>query len=141
MDSNERLCASTSRKSGMEKLSPPLVLPGNDELKYSSRSASRYGNGRRKIVSTALKIDVFAPMQSAKVRRAITVKPGFFINIRAPMRRSWKIARIFLRQSTQLFWDQMRRGVAPLLNLHRYGALSCYRAVKIVLRVHENKGR
>jgi len=42
------------------------------------------GNGFSKTAFTTLKIAVFAPMPNASVSTAIKVKPGCFINIRAP---------------------------------------------------------
>jgi hypothetical protein len=42
------------------------------------------GSARQSNASAKLKIVVFAPMPSASVSPAISVKPGFFTNIRAP---------------------------------------------------------
>jgi hypothetical protein len=39
---------------------------------------------------TKLKIVVFAPMPNASVNTAIKLKPGFFMNIRAPKRKSFR---------------------------------------------------
>jgi hypothetical protein len=50
----------------------------------TSRSACGYGKERNKTALMTLKIAVFAPMPSASVSAAISVKPGFFTNIRAP---------------------------------------------------------
>src|SRR5262245_16809058 len=54
----------------------------------TSRGSLRYGSGLSNTALTTLKIAVFAPMPRASVRTAVAVKPGFFINIRAPKRRS-----------------------------------------------------
>src|SRR4029077_18849166 len=50
----------------------------------TSRSACGKGNGRRSTPSTTEKIAVFAPIPSARVRTATTVKPGDL--------RSWRNA-------------------------------------------------
>jgi len=53
------------------------------------RSASGYGSGRSKTALTMLKIAVFAPMPSASVKIAITLKPGCFRSMRKAYRISW----------------------------------------------------
>src|SRR5262245_27700327 len=58
------------------------------------RSCSGKGSGRSNTAYTTLKIAVFAPMPNASVTTAIKLKPGFFNNIRAPMRRSCQSVRI-----------------------------------------------
>jgi hypothetical protein len=52
------------------------------------RSASGYGSGRSKTALTMLKIAVFAPMPSASVKIAITLKPGCFRSMRKAYRIS-----------------------------------------------------
>src|SRR5437762_3959341 len=52
------------------------------------RSASGYGSGRSKTALTMLKIAVFAPMPSASVRIAITLKLGCFRSMRKAYRIS-----------------------------------------------------
>src|SRR5437667_8792358 len=53
------------------------------------RPASKYGNGRIRTASTALKMAVFAPMPSANVSTATAVKPGFFSSWRKANFRSF----------------------------------------------------
>src|SRR5881296_2372847 len=53
------------------------------------RPASKYGNGRIRTASTALKMAVFAPMPSASVSTATAVKPGFFSSWRKANLRSF----------------------------------------------------
>ena len=50
----------------------------------TSWSGSEKGSGRSISASIALKIAVFAPMPSASVSTATTVKPGLFRSERAP---------------------------------------------------------
>src|SRR5439155_23568756 len=55
----------------------------------TGRSACGYGSARNKIRSTTLNTAVEAPIPSASVRTATTVKPGFFASVRIPYRKSW----------------------------------------------------
>src|ERR1700681_2330738 len=48
----------------------------------TTRAGSRYGSGRRRTPLTTLKIAAFAPMPSASVTRATTVRPGRFASLR-----------------------------------------------------------
>src|SRR5213593_1558683 len=53
------------------------------------RPASKYGNGRIRTASTALKMAVLAPMPSASVSTATAVKPGPFSSWRKANLRSF----------------------------------------------------
>ncbi len=53
-----------------------------------SRSGSRYGSGRSKAALSTLKIAALAPIPSAMVATAVTVKLGFFRSVRAAYPRS-----------------------------------------------------
>src|ERR1700680_3825670 len=56
-------------------------------------------SGRKRMVFTALKMAVLAPMPSARVRTATRVKPGFFTSMRRPKRRSCQSVPIFVPPS------------------------------------------
>ncbi len=64
---------------------------GNWLLIYTSCSGFGYGSGRRITPLMTLKIAVFAPMPSASVRIAMTVKPGTRARLRMACRKSWMI--------------------------------------------------
>src|SRR6266705_698725 len=48
------------------------------------------GNGRRSTALIKLKMELLAPIPSARVRTATTVKPGLFASVRQPYRKSCK---------------------------------------------------
>jgi hypothetical protein len=54
----------------------------------TSRSGALYGNGLSNTAFTTLKMAVFAPIPSARVKTATVVKPGLFTSIRNPKRAS-----------------------------------------------------
>src|ERR1035438_8421745 len=54
----------------------------------TTRLGSRYGKGRRITASNTLKMAVFAPMPSARVRMAATQNPGCFASVRRINRTS-----------------------------------------------------
>src|SRR2546426_9327279 len=54
----------------------------------TSRSGSMNGSGLSNTAFTTLKIAVFAPMPSASETTAMNEKPGFFVSVRNPYRRS-----------------------------------------------------
>src|SRR2546423_2825868 len=62
------------------------------------RSASGNGSGRRRTPFTRLKIAVFAPMPSARVKIAMMLKPGVFNNIRTAYFRSVNTKSLFSAQ-------------------------------------------
>src|SRR2546423_2164503 len=64
-------------------------------MRRTTRSGSRNGSGRKRMLWTKLKIAVFAPMPSASVATATSVNAGCFNRIRAPYRRSWNNVFIF----------------------------------------------
>src|SRR5437016_3778112 len=51
------------------------------------RAASGYGSGRSRTALTMLKIAVFAPMPSARVRIATAANAGFLVNCRSARRK------------------------------------------------------
>ena len=57
----------------------------------TTRSESGNGKGRNRTAFTTVKIAVFAPMPSASVSTATSVKPGLFASVRTAYRRScWR---------------------------------------------------
>src|SRR5437588_9267812 len=62
------------------------------------RSASGNGSGRSRTPFTRLKIAVFAPMPSARVKIAMMLKPGVFNNIRTAYFRSVNTKSLFSAQ-------------------------------------------
>ena len=65
---------------------PASVIPrfGFASGNKASRPGSGYGSGRSRTASTTEKIAVFAPMPSASVKIATTVKPGDLRSMRSP---------------------------------------------------------
>src|SRR3954464_15613568 len=55
------------------------------------RSASRYGKRSRKTALTTVKMALFTPIPSARVRTATNVKPGDFRSCRKAKRKSFMI--------------------------------------------------
>ena len=85
-ESNTWFWSRTSLRFATEKLISGTC--SDHSVRKTRRSASGYGSGRSRIALMTLKIAVLAPIPSASVATATSVKPGEFRSVRAANRTS-----------------------------------------------------
>ncbi|CAM4242417.1 hypothetical protein COEX109129_14910 [Corallococcus exiguus] len=85
--SKARVCSRRSIRSGGDVGPGPCWPTLNSR---TSRASSRRGNGRSSTACTTLKMATLAPMPSASVATATTVKVGLRRSRRSASRRSWR---------------------------------------------------
>ena len=83
-----RHCSNCCRVKPRDERCPPGRWGGMCWTMATSRSASRNGRGRRRIVSTTLKMAVAAPTPSPRVRMTTSAKRGERRSVRA----AWRIS-------------------------------------------------